>query len=75
MMNCVLTHASTVTRCATTARRVRSTSNLAASTVGHPSTPGEKCAVHRPKPKGAGTAPKKTSSEVSAPASAANWWK
>ena len=46
MMNCVLTHASTVTRCATTARRVRSTSNFAASTVGHPSTPGRE--VRRP---------------------------
>ena len=75
MMNCVLTQARTDTRCVAMARSAFSGSNRGETTVGQPSEPGEKCAVQSPNPKGAGTAPKKTSSGVSSPDSVANWWK
>ena len=75
MMNWVLTQASTDTRWVAMARSTCSTSNLGVTTVGQPSTLGEKCAVHSPNPKGAGTALKKMSSGVSWPACIANWWK
>jgi len=42
------------------------------TTVGTPSSVGVTCAVHRPKPKGAGTALRITSSSASAPTSTAN---
>ena len=75
MRNCVLTHESTVTRSRSMRRRASSASNRSITTVVLPRMLGVTCAVHRPKPKGAGTAPKNTSSLVISPAAAASWWK
>ena len=68
----MLTHDSTVTRSRSMSANASSASKRSMTTVVLPSRLGVTCAVHRPNPKGAGTAPKNTSSLVISPAATAS---
>ena len=72
--NCVETAASTVTRYCSIAASTVSGVKRAHTMHGTPTMAGEKCAVHSPKPNGAGSALRKTSSGVNVATSAAKPW-
>jgi len=74
-MNWVLTQAKTLTRSRSIRARVSSAENRSLTTVGTPTMVGVAWAVQMPKPNGAGTAPRKTSSSVRAALATANWLK
>ncbi len=75
MTNWVLTQARTVTRSRSASCSARSGEKRGMRTTGAPRIVGVKCAVHSPKPNGAGIAERNTSFGVSAPASTASPWK
>ena len=71
MTNWVDTAMNTVARSWASIRSVSLTLNRGSTTLGAPSSVGVKCAVHSPKPNGAGTTLMQMSSVVSSPASTA----
>ena len=71
ILNCVLTQFKAVTRSRSINSIITETSKRSMTTLRAPSSAGRKCEVQRPNPKGAGTAPRNTSSEPIAAASAA----
>ena len=75
MMNCVETHDRIDTRSRSMSSMQPAGLNLGITTQGEPRIVGVKCAVHRPKPNGAGIALMKTSAGVIAAARTASSWK
>ena len=73
IMNWVVTAQRTVARSRSMRRSMSSGEKRRMRTVGAPRAVGVKCVVHRPNPKGAGTATQKRSSGVSAPYFSASW--
>src|SRR6476620_11751798 len=74
IMNCVDTAARTVTRYRSIASHTTSGENRSSTTHGAPAMAGEKCEVHKPKPKGEGSALRKTSSYVKCATRSAKPW-
>ena len=74
MTNWVDTAASTVTRYCSIASQHGLRVEAAHTTHAAPTMAGEKCAVHKPKPNGAGSAERKTSSAVKCATRSAKPW-